>query len=227
MLVRDLIQDILDEIGQLPGGSPVSDGDAARCRRLINKAVREYNGQGFLHFTRSRLTLGTGKEFLFGSGQTNEKVPLTVNAVYYRNGQYNYRLKPVQLHNIPSYEGVGSIPYKFSYDKYFDENELMGRITLDRTSTYEVEAVVTYDMEPFNDDDVLTLPPEFINLLTADVQYRLVSNLAINDSLKADKKAEWERLLDYVKETNTLAIDVPNEYCLSIDDKFYGGVGRL
>ena len=32
-----------------------------------------------------------------------------------------------------------------------------GPITLDRTSGYDIEAVVTYDMEPFNDNDVL--PP--------------------------------------------------------------------
>ena len=29
MLVRELIQDILDEIGQLVGGNPASDSDAA------------------------------------------------------------------------------------------------------------------------------------------------------------------------------------------------------
>ena len=51
MLVRELIQDILDEIGQLVGGNPATDSDAAKCRRLINKCVRDYNVQGFLHFS--------------------------------------------------------------------------------------------------------------------------------------------------------------------------------
>jgi hypothetical protein len=91
---------------------------------------------------------------------------------------------------------------------------------------YEVEAVVTYDLEPYNENDVLTLPPEFINLLTADVQYRWVSNLAINDELKRDKKAERDKLLEYIKEIETQALDVPTP-CYSIADKFYGGVGRF
>ena len=91
---------------------------------------------------------------------------------------------------------------------------------------YEVEAVVTYDLEPYNDNDVLTLPPEFINLLTADVQYRWVSNLAINDELKRDKKAERDNLLEYIKEIETQALDVPTP-CYNIADKFYGGVGRF
>jgi hypothetical protein len=81
-------------------------------------------------------------------------------------------------------------------------------------------------MEPFNDNDVLTLPPEFINLLTADVQYRWVSNLAINDTLKRDKKDEVDRLLEFVKGIETKALDVPKRYP-NMDDKFYNGVGRL
>jgi hypothetical protein len=121
---------------------------------------------------------------------------------------------------------VGTIPYKFCYEKYFEGNDLKGRVTLDRTSGYDIEAVVTYDMEPFNDNDVLTLPPEFINLLTADVQYRWVSNLAINDTLKRDKKDEVDRLLEFVKGIETKALDVPKRYP-NMDDKFYNGVGRL
>lgn len=221
MLVRELIQDLLDEIGQLVGGNPASDTDAARARRLINKCVREYNVQGFLHFTRSRLTLGTGKEFVF-----EDKVPLTVNAVYYKTGADYIALKPVMIQNMPAYEGIGCCPYKFAYEKYFAGDELKGRLVLDRNSTYEVEAVVTYDMEPFNDNDVLTLPPEFINLLTADVQYRWISNLAINDELKRDKKQERDKLLEYIKEIETQALDVPTP-CYNMDDKFYGGVGRF
>jgi hypothetical protein len=81
-------------------------------------------------------------------------------------------------------------------------------------------------MEPFNDNDVLTLPPEFINLLTADVQYRLVSNLAVNDSLKADKKKERDSLLDFIKGIETSALDVPT-FVPDMDDKFYNGTGRL
>jgi hypothetical protein len=73
---------------------------------------------------------------------------------------------------------------------------------------------------------VLTLPPEFINLLTADVQYRWVSNLAINDTLKRDKKDEVDRLLEFVKGIETKALDVPKRYP-NMDDKFYNGVGRL
>lgn len=221
MLVRELIQDLLDEIGQLVGGNPASDTDAARARRLINKCVREYNVQGFLHFTRSRLTLGTGKEFVF-----EDKVPLTVNAVYYKTGADYIALKPVRIENMPAYEGIGYSPYKFAYEKFFDGDELKGRLVLDRNSTYEVEAVVTYDMEPFNDNDVLTLPPEFINLLMADVQYRWISNLAINDELKRDKKKELDRLLQYVKEVETQSMDVPTPF-YNMDDKFYGGVGRF
>jgi hypothetical protein len=221
MLVRELIQDILDEIGQLVGGNPASDTDAARARRLINKCVREYNVQGFLHFTRSRLTLGTGKEFVF-----EDKVPLTVNAVYYKTGADYIELKPVRIENMPAYEGIGYSPYKFAYEKFFDGDEMKGRLVLDRNSTYEVESVVTYDMEPFNENDVLTLPPEFINLLMADVQYRWISNLAINDELKRDKKKELDRLLQYVKEVETQALDVPTP-CYNMDDKFYGGVGRF
>lgn len=221
MLVRELIQDLLDEIGQLVGGNPASDTDTARARRLINKCVREYNVQGFLHFTKSRLQLGRGKEFVF-----DDKVPLSVNAVYYRTGSNWIPLDPVPLSTFPAYEGIGTIPYKYTYDKYFDGNELRGRLRLDRTSGYEVEAVVTYDMEPFNDDDVLTLPPEFINLLMADVQYRWVSNLAINDELKRDKRDERDRLLQYVKEIETLSIDCPTR-TVNLADKFYNGVGRL
>lgn len=221
MQVRELINDILDEIGQLVGGMPASDTDAARCRRLINKCVREYNVQGFLHFTRSRITLGTGREFLF-----SDKVPLVVNAVYYKSGVNWVPLKPVRLENIPAYEGIGCCPYRYSYDKFFEGDELRGRITLDRDSTYEIEAVVTYDMEPFNDNDVLTLPPEFINLLTSDVQYRIISNLAINDSLKADKKKERDSLLDFIKGIETAALDVPT-FVPDMDDKFYNGTGRL
>lgn len=221
MLVRELIQDLLDEIGQLVGGNPASDTDAARARRLINKCVRDYNVQGFLHFTHSRITLGRGKEFFFEG-----KVPLTVNAVYYKTGADYIALKPVRIENMPSYEGIGYCPYKFAYDKFFSGDELKGRLVLDRNSTYEVEAVVTYDMEPFNDNDVLTLPPEFINLLMADVQYRWISNLAINDELKLDKKQERDRLLQYVKEVETQALDVPTP-CYNMDDKFYGGVGRF
>ena len=167
MLVRELIQDILDEIGQLVGGNPATDSDAARCRNLINKCVREYNVQGFLHFCRSRIQLGPGKEFLF-----EEKIPLNVNAVYYKVGPNYVGLRPVQVHNMPAYEGVGCEPYKFAYEKFYDGNNLKARLILDRNSMYEVEAVVTYDLEPYNENDVLTLPPEFINLLTADVQYR-------------------------------------------------------
>jgi hypothetical protein len=116
---------------------------------------------------------------------------------------------------------------KHVYRFGFDENgNLKSKLILDRTSTYEVEAVVTYDLEPFNEDDVLTLPPEFINLLTADVQYRWVSNLAINDELKRDKKAERDKLLEYIKEIETQALDVPTP-CYNMDDKFYGGVGRF
>lgn len=221
MLVRELINDTLDEIGQLVGGRPATDTDAARCRRLINKCVREYNVQGFLHFTRSRVHLGIGKEFLF-----EEKVPLTVNTVYYKVGPNFVKLKPVRLENLPAYEGVGCSPFKYSYDKFFVGNDLKGKLTLDRNSMYEIEAMVTYDMEPFNEDDVLTLPPEFINLLTADVQYRWVENLSINDQLKADKKSERDTLLDYVKSIETQAMDVPETWA-SLDDKFYGGVGRL
>jgi hypothetical protein len=222
MLVRELIQDILDEIGQLVGGNPASDTDVAKCRRLINKCVREYNVQGFLHFSRSRLQLGQGKEFLF-----EDKIPLNVNAVYYKTGPDYIKLSPVQAHNMPAYEGIGCTPYKYAYEKFFDENgDLKSKLILDRNSTYEVEAVVTYDLEPFNEDDVLTLPPEFINLLTADVQYRWVSNLAINDELKRDKKAERDKLLEYIKEIETQALDVPTP-CYNIADKFYGGVGRF
>jgi hypothetical protein len=221
MLVRELIQDILDEIGQLVGGNPASDTDAAKCRRLINKCVREYNVQGFLHFCRSRLKLGQGKEFLF-----EDKIPLNVNAVYYKIGPNYVGLTPVQTHNMPAYEGVGSEPYKFAYEKFYDGDELKARLILDRNSMYEVEAVVTYDLEPYNENDVLTLPPEFINLLTADVQYRWVSNLAINDELKRDKKAERDKLLEYIKEIETQALDVPTP-CYNIADKFYGGVGRF
>ena len=221
MLVRELIQDILDEIGQLVGGQPATDSDAARCRRLINKCVREYNVHGFLHFTHSRLNLGTGKEFLF-----TDKVPLNVNTVFYRSGENYVKLRPVQFHNLPAYEGVGSCPYNFAYEKFFEGSELRGKLYLDRNSMYEIVAVVSYDMEPFNDDDVLTLPPEFINLLTADVQYRWVENLSINDSLKAGKKSERDTLLQYIKDIETQALDVPST-APSIDDKFYGGVGRL
>ena len=221
MLVRELIQDILDEIGQLVGGNPATDSDAARCRNLINKCVREYNVQGFLHFCRSRIHLGTGKEFLF-----EEKIPLNVNAVYYKVGPNYVGLRPVQVHNMPAYEGVGCEPYKFAYEKFYDGNNLKARLILDRNSMYEVEAVVTYDLEPYNENDVLTLPPEFINLLTADVQYRWVSNLAINDELKRDKKAERDKLLEYIKEIETQALDVPTP-CYNIADKFYGGVGRF
>lgn len=221
MLVRELIQDILDEIGQLVGGNPASDTDAAKCRRLINKCVREYNVQGFLHFCRSRLQLGQGKEFLF-----ENKIPLNVNAVYYKIGPNYVGLTPVQSHNMPAYEGVGCEPYKYAYEKFYDGDELKSRLILDRNSMYEVEAVVTYDLEPYNENDVLTLPPEFINLLTADVQYRWVSNLAINDDLKRDKKAERDKLLEYIKEIETQALDVPTP-CYNIADKFYGGVGRF
>lgn len=221
MLVRELIQDILDEIGQLVGGNPATDSDAAKCRRLINKCVRDYNVQGFLHFTKSRVPLGQGKVFMF-----EDKVPLTVNNVYYKVGVEWYSLDPVRPETLPAYEGVGTIPYKFCYEKYFEGNDLKGRVTLDHTSGYDIEAVVTYDMEPFNDNDVLTLPPEFINLLTADVQYRWVSNLAINDTLKRDKKDEVDRLLEFVKGIETKALDVPKRYP-NMDDKFYNGVGRL
>ena len=149
MLVRELIQDILDEIGQLVGGNPASDSDAAKCRRLINKCVRDYNVQGFLHFTKSRVPLGQGKVFMF-----EDKVPLTVNNVYYKVGPEWYSLDPVRPETLPAYEGCGTIPYKFCYEKYFEGNDLKGRVTLDRTSGYDIEAVVTYDMEPFNDNDV-------------------------------------------------------------------------
>ena len=221
MLVRELIQDILDEIGQLVGGNPASDTDAAKCRRLINKCVREYNVQGFLHFCRSRLPLGRGKEFLF-----EDNIPLNVNAVYYKIGPNYVGLTPVQPYNMPAYEGVGCEPYKFAYEKFYDGNDLKARLILDRNSMYEVEAVVTYDLEPYNENDVLTLPPEFINLLIADVQYRWVSNLAINDELKRDKKSERDKLLEYIKEIETQALDVPT-HCYNIADKFYGGVGRF
>jgi hypothetical protein len=220
MLVRELINDILDEIGQLVGGRPATDSDAARCRRLINKCVREYNVQGFLHFTRSRLQLGTGKEFTF------EKCPLNVNSVFYKVGPNYVKLKPVRLENLPAYEGVGCSPFKYAFDKFFEGNDLKGKLILDRNSMYEIEAVVTYEMEPFNEDDILTLPPEFINLITADVQYRWVENLAINDRLKMDKKSERDTLLDFVKGLETPALDVPETYA-TLDDKFYGGVGRL
>ena len=221
MLVRELIQDILDEIGQLVGGNPASDTDAAKCRRLINKCVREYNVQGFLHFCRSRLQLGQGKEFLF-----EDKIPLNVNAVYYKIGPNYVGLTPVQAHNMPAYEGVGCEPYKYAYEKFYVGDELKARLILDRNSMYEVEAVVTYDLEPYNDNDVLTLPLEFIILLTADVQYRWVSNLAINDELKRDKKDERDKLLEYIKEIETQALDVPTP-CYNIADKFYGGIGRF
>ena len=221
MQIRDLINEILDEIGQLVGGRPASDTDAARCCRLINKCVREYNVQGFLHFTHRKVELGQGKEFTFDTD-----APLTVNAVYYKSGPSYYKLDPVQDYNILAYEGVQRVPAKFCYRKEVDDGAVVGILSLDCESQYDITAFVTNDMKAYDENDVFSLPPEFENLLIADVQYRWISNLAISDELKRDKRMERDRLLQYIKEIETSTLDVPQTVATT-EAKFFGGVGRL
>lgn len=224
MNVRELIAEILVEIGLATDAGSISDQSFELCRSLINRALLDYNMQDYLHFT---------KDALYFPGEVDTIVipsaPVKVASLSFVKGRTAYRLRRVPMDTFPAYLATTfDVPRVFVYDRVFNEEGLLvGRIRMDSVCNYPLTAVVNNSLKAYNEaTDVVCIPPEYLNLIRADVQYRLLANRDASDSLKNEKLYELNKVMQMIKDLNEPAIDTGAHFVEELD-VIHTGYGRL
>lgn len=224
MNVRELIAEILVEIGLATDAGSISDQAFELCRSLINRAMLDYNMQDYLHFTKDALYFPGGTDTI-----VIPSAPVKVATLSFVKGRTAYRLRRVPMDTFPAYLATTfDHPRVFVYDRVFnEEGQLVGRIRMDRVCNYPLTAVVNNNLKAYNEaTDVVCIPPEYLNLIRADVQYRLLANRDASDSLKNDKIFELNKVMQMIKDLNEPAIDTNARFVEELD-VIHTGYGRL
>lgn len=224
MTIGKLIEEILTEIGFATDGGSISDSDSKRCLSFINEAILELNRNDYLHFTKDLVTLPRTSETEF----IIEGAPLKVDSLTFVMSNNAYRVKPVMLTAFVNYldGSFGRYPRAFTYDRIFKDGALVGRLRIDRASDFQLNAVVTNNMACYTDNtQVINLPADYMPLIKADVQYKLLSNSGADEALKRSKAYEYTKIKRSIKESVFVGID--NAKSVDYLDVIHTGAGRL
>lgn len=224
MNIGKLIEDILTEIGFATDGGSISDAEGRRCLTFINETIQDLNTQDFLHFTKDIVSLPLNRETEF----ILPDAPVKVDKLSFRMGNYVYRVKPKMIDAFVNYldGSFGAYPRVFVYDRIFKDGAMVGRIRIDRPSSYQLTAVVTNNIDSYTaNNQQIALPPEYISVLKAGAQYRFLSNSGSDESLKRSKAYEYTSKIQSIKESMFVGIDDSRD--VGDLDPIHTGAGRL
>lgn len=224
MTIRELIYDINQEIGLINAGDQTADDTVNTLTlKLINRVIASYNLQGYLKYNTQTITLTTvGGRYLISTN------PVCISHVYYQLGSNNNGLEECSPNNIFSYHTSGNTPTYFAYMRGVVEDDAMfGEVLINvDASQYELKAVISNEIQQYLINDTILMPNEYIELILADVQYRLLSDADSSEQLVARKLNELSKIKNSIKRSNFKPITY--SMCgMSNRDRFLSGVGRI
>lgn len=226
MNVRELIAKALVEVGLATDAGSVQESDASLMRSFINDSILEFNMQDFLHFTKETIVLDASES----SELILTSAPSAISSLGYVHCGRLFKIKRTNIESMPYYQAsVSSEPRVFVYDRIYRNGAIVGRILLDTKTSTPLNAVVANNIKPFEDDsEVLCIPPEYIALVKADIQYKILARKNAPDELKSAIGAQVLKLSRMIKEMNCAGVDTTApKLGLSKDDVFNLGIGRL
>jgi len=224
MTIRELIYDINQEIGLINSGDQVADDNTNYLTlKLINRVIASFNLQGYLKYNNQTITLTTvGSRYLISTN------PVAINYVYYSSGSNNLGLDECSPNNIFQYHTSGTTPTHFAYMRGVVEDDAMfGEVLINvDSSQYELKAVISNEIPAYTTNDTILIPNEYLELILADVQYRLLSDADASETLVARKLDELNKIKYAIKRSNFKPITYSN-YGMSAKDRCLSGVGRI
>lgn len=249
MNVRELVDQILTQIGFATDAGAVTAAQSRLCLDLINISILDFNKQAFLHFTKDLLSIpSTTSSYSIHGGDSIiiRNPPLKIPSLTFRIGSAVWKIRGIEMDTFPAYldgsTGIG--PRVFVYDRFYYSGrspapppggwapmngELVGRIRFDRRCSHDLTAVVINDMKAYESDtEALCIPPDYASMIRADVQYRLLANSDASESLKRSKEYERTKTLEGIKTNNFEGIDTFSKARYVEDnDVIRTGYGRL
>ena len=224
MTIGKLIEEILTDIGFATDGGSISDAQSKRTLNFINEVLQELNRNDFLHFSKDLVQLPrtNDTEFILNDA------PLKVDKLSFIMDRGVYRVKPVMLEAFVNYldGSFARYPRAFVYDRIFREGVMVGRIRIDRPSSFQLVAVVTNNLENYTDNaQQIALPVDYVALVKTGVQYKLLANSGADESLKRSKSFEYTSIMESIKRSMFVGID--NSKSVETLDVIHTGAGRL